>query len=115
MLRVIFGAGTGLSAPNGTLDTRESTVNRANHRFGDPRSREEGVFFNGESPLAGFTAYFFGGVTRRHGEGAGFFRRATDDRTVRAIYPNGFLPVIQSNVTDLSGGVGMNLKTAVRR
>lgn len=105
-----FGAGTGLSAPNGTLDTRESTVNRANHRFGDPRSREEGVFFNGESPLAGFTAYFFGGVTRRHGEGAGFFRRATDDRTVRAIYPNGFLPVIQSNVTDLSGGVGMKGK-----
>ncbi len=118
-----FGAGTGLSAANGTLDSRESSVNRYNHRFGDPRAREEGVFVNGETPLAGYTAYFFGGATRRHGEGAGFFRRAADDRTVRSIYPDGFLPVIQSNVTDLSvggglkgkldGGWGMDVSTAL--
>jgi iron complex outermembrane receptor protein len=107
-----FGAGTGLSAANGTLDSRESTVNRYNHRFGDPRAREEGVFVNGETPLAGYTAYFFGGATRRHGEGAGFFRRSADDRTVRSIYPNGFLPVIQSNVTDLSVGGGLKGKLA---
>lgn len=102
-----YGAGTGLSAPNGGLDPREATVNRDNHRYGDPRMREEGVFFNGESPLAGYTAYFFGGAMRRHGEGAGFFRRSADDRTVRAIYPDGFLPVIQSNITDLSFGGGL--------
>ena len=105
-----FGAGTGLSAANGTLDSRESSVNRYNHRFGDPRAREEGVFVNGETPVAGYTAYFFGGATRRHGEGAGFFRRAADDRTVRSIYPDGFLPVIQSNVTDLSLGGGLKGK-----
>ena len=105
-----FGAGTGLSAANGTLDSRESAVNRYNHRFGDPRAREEGVFVNGETPVAGYTAYFFGGATRRHGEGAGFFRRAADDRTVRSIYPDGFLPVIPSNVTDLSVGGGLKGK-----
>ncbi len=105
-----YGAGTGLSPANGTLDSRETTVNRFNHRFGDPRAREEGVFFNGDSPFAGYSTYFFGGATRRHGEGAGFFRRAADDRTVRSIYPNGFLPVIQSNVTDLSGGIGVKGK-----
>ena len=105
-----YGAGTGLSASNGTLDPREATVNRYNHRFGDPRAHEQGVFANGELPLGGYTAYFFGGATQRHGEGAGFFRRSADDRTVRSIYPDGFLPVIQSNITDLSVGGGLKGK-----
>lgn len=105
-----FGAGTGLTTPAGTLDSREATVNRDNHRYGDPRSTELGMFFNGEMPLANYTAYFFGGATRRHGEGAGFFRRAADDRTVRSIWPNGFLPVIQTNVSDLSAGGGLKGK-----
>jgi iron complex outermembrane recepter protein len=105
-----YGAGTGISPPNGTLDARESTVNRYNHRYGDPRLHEEGIFFNGDLPVGGYTAYFFGGASRRHGEGAGFFRRAADDRTVRAIYPNGFLPVIQSNISDLSFGGGLKGK-----
>jgi iron complex outermembrane receptor protein len=106
-----FGSGTGLSAPNGTLDPRESTVNRLSMRFGDPRMKEQGVFFNGDTPLAdGLQVYAFGGVTIRHGEGAGTFRRAGDDRTVRAIWPNGFLPVIQSNVTDWSLGAGVKGK-----
>ena len=105
-----YGSGTGLTAANGTLDPREATVNRLNHRFGDPRIKETGFFLNGESPFAGYTAYFFGGGSRRHGEGAGFARRAGDDRTVRALWPDGYLPVIQSNVTDLSLGAGLKGK-----
>lgn len=102
-----FGSGTGVTPANGALDPREATVNRQNHRYGDPRLNERGVFLNGEMPVGGYTAYFFGGGTRRHGEGAGFARRAGDDRTVRALWPNGFLPVIQSNIHDLSGGGGL--------
>jgi iron complex outermembrane receptor protein len=102
-----FGSGTGLSAPNGTLDPREATVNRLNHRYGDPRLNERGIFLNSEAPLGGYTAYLFGGVTRRHGEGAGFARRAGDDRTVRALWPDGFLPVIQTEVHDISVGGGL--------
>jgi iron complex outermembrane receptor protein len=107
-----YGSGTGLSAANGTLDPREATVNRLNHRFGDPRANERGLFLNGQVPFGGYTAYFFGGVTRRHGEGAGFARRAGDDRTVRALWPNGFLPVIQSNIHDLSLGGGLRGRLA---
>lgn len=105
-----FGSGTGLTPSNGTLDSRELAVNRFNHRYGDPRAKERGLFVNAEAPVAGFTGYFFGGATQRHGEGAGFFRRAGDDRTVRAIWPNGFLPVIQSNIWDLSAGGGLKGK-----
>lgn len=105
-----FGSGTGLTASNGTLDTRERTVNRFNHRFGDAKTRERGLFLNGETQLGAWTAYFFGGATQRHGEGAGFFRRAGDDRTVRSLWPDGFLPVIQSNVWDLSFGAGAKRK-----
>ena len=93
-----------------SLDPREATVNRMNHRFGDPRAREMGGFINAEAPLGGFTGYLFGGVTRRHGEGAGFARRAGDDRTVRAIWPDGFLPLIQSNIHDISAGGGIRGK-----
>ncbi len=107
-----FGSGTGLSPANGTLDPRETSVNRFNHRFGDPRLNERGVFVNGEAPVASYRAYFFGGATQRHGEGAGFFRRAGDDRTIRALWPDGFLPVIQSNVWDVSAGGGLKGKIA---
>ncbi len=107
-----FGSGTGLTASAGTLDGREATVNRFNHRFGDAKTRERGLFLNGETQLGAWTAYFFGGASQRHGEGAGFFRRAGDDRTVRSLWPNGFLPVIQSNIWDLSFGAGAKRKLA---
>jgi iron complex outermembrane receptor protein len=106
-----YGSGTGLSAANGTLDPREATINRLNHRFGDPRSKEQGVWFNGELPLNnGVELYFFGGGSIKHSEGAGFFRRAGDDRTVRSIWANGFLPVIQAKVADYSLGGGLKGK-----
>jgi iron complex outermembrane receptor protein len=45
-------------------------------------------------------------LTFRHGEAAGFFRRPNDARTVRAIHPNGFLPLIVTDILDGSGAVG---------
>jgi len=102
-----YGSGTGLSASNGTLDPREQTVNRYNHRFGDPRVKDNGAWFNGEYPLRDdLELYFFGGFSTRHANGAGFFRRAGDDRTIRSIYPDGFLPYIQTEVMDASWAGG---------
>jgi len=102
-----YGSGTGLSASSGTLDPREATVNRLNHRFGDPMVKENGAWFNGDYPLRdGLDLYFFGGFSAKHANGAGFFRRAGDDRTIRAIYPNGFLPYIQTEVFDASWAGG---------
>jgi len=106
-----YGSGTGLSPSNGTLDPREATINRINHRFGDPQTKDKGLWINGDYPLQdGMELYFFGGTSDRHANGAGFFRRPGDDRTVRAIWPNGFLPFIDTDVQDLSGGLGVKGK-----
>ena len=108
-----YGSGTGLSASNGVLDPRESTVNRINHRFGDPMTKDKGLWLNGDYPLAeNLDLYFFGGNSIRHANGAGFARRAGDDRTVRAIWPDGFLPFIDSEVQDLSFGGGLKGKAS---
>ena len=106
-----FGSGTGLSASNGTLDPREASVRRLNHRFGDPETKDKGFWLNGEYPLIdGMTLYFNAGNSIRHANGAGFFRRSGDDRTVRAIWADGFLPFIDSAVEDISAGVGIKGK-----
>ncbi len=106
-----YGSGTGLSPSSGNLDPREATVNRINHRFGDPRTKDKGLWINGEYPLAdGMDLYFFGGASDRHANGAGFFRRAGDDRTVRSVWPDGFLPFIDTDVKDYSFGGGVKGK-----
>ena len=79
-----------------------------NHRQGDADTEDGGLFLNLAKPVAeAAEVYFFGGGTIRSGESAGFFRRALDDRTVRAIYPNGFLPMIGTKISDFSGVAGI--------
>ncbi len=74
---------------------------------GDSESRDFGFFLNSELPLeSGIRLYAFGGFGIRDGLAAGFFRRSLDDRTVRAIYPNGFLPLIGSDIRDASAAIG---------
>lgn len=104
---------SGVSAPPAgvVFDSREATINRVNHRHGDGDSEDYGFMFNANLPLAsGSTFYTFGGYNSREGQAAGFFRRPGDNRTVRAIYPNGFLPLINSDITDFSIGGGLKGK-----
>jgi iron complex outermembrane receptor protein len=92
-------------------DPRNSdpTLNgQINHRQGDADTEDGGLFLNLAKPVAeAAEVYAFGGGTIRSGESAGFFRRALDDRTVRAIYPNGFLPIIGTKISDFSGVAGV--------
>ncbi|HEY0810339.1 MAG TPA: TonB-dependent receptor, partial [Longimicrobiales bacterium] len=75
---------------------------------GDGESEDVGGFANFGLPLGkGTELYAFGGYTHREGRAAGFFRRANDVRTVRAIHPNGFLPWIGSRINDFSGAAGV--------
>lgn len=89
-------------------DSRNSQPPQINHRQGDAYTHDTQAFFNlGKTIANGAQFYGFGGFGKRKGEAAGFWRRSLDDRTVRAIYPDGFLPLIESNITDASiaGGV----------
>ncbi len=96
-----------------TGDPRNSAAPLVNHRQGDADTRDITGFMNyGRTLNNGAQVYSFFGASRRDGEAAGFFRRAQDDRTVRAIYPNGFLPLITSTIWDYSGSVGVKGESA---
>jgi iron complex outermembrane recepter protein len=91
-------------------DPRNNQAPRINHRQGDGYMRDVVGFFNAGNSTAKFGGadfYAFGGLSRRFGDAAGFWRRPLDDRTVRAIYPDGFLPIIQSEIWDGSLTAGL--------
>jgi iron complex outermembrane receptor protein len=83
-------------------------INQINHRQGDADTRDLGAFVNlGKQIGAATELYGFAGWGRRTGNAAGFWRRPLDDRTVRAIYPDGFLPFIYSTIYDGSAVAGL--------
>ncbi len=87
--------------------TRTNLTGPVNHRQGDAATTDAVGFYNAEYGLDnGIELYSFGGLGFRDGQAAGFFRRAQDDRTVRSIHPNGFLPLINSQIWDASAMVG---------
>ena len=93
----------------GRPDPREATFDRINHRFGDAKTQDKLLFVNAGLPFgdSGTEAYGFASYSARDGESAGFFRRALDARNIIAIYPNGFLPLINSDVADSSIAAGV--------
>lgn len=107
-----YGAGIGLNPPGGVsgtrLDPREATVNRNVWRFADQGDVEDAsVVVNLEKPLGSAELYGSGGyrVSKAHSNAS--FRRAGQDENVRAIYPDGFLPFIDTKSTDYSAGLGL--------
>ena len=98
-------------------DPRETNPDIISSWQGDGDSKDFGGFLNGALPIgdSGTEVYAFGGVTKREGMAAGFFRRANDNRTVRALHPDGFLPEIGSDILDFSGAAGVRGKLSAWR
>jgi iron complex outermembrane recepter protein len=89
-------------------DPRELTINRINNTYGDGQTSDlVGMFSAGTTLGAGVELYAFGGTSRRKATAPGFWRRPNDDRTVRSLYPNGFLPMINSTLWDASTAAGV--------
>jgi iron complex outermembrane recepter protein len=90
-------------------DPREANANRFTHWSGDAGTVDVVGMFNGGFNLTnGAQVYTFGSFGRRDGRSTGFFRRPTQTtQVVRSLFPNGFLPNIESDITDLSGAVGI--------
>ena len=90
-------------------DPREYTFERQNFRVGDADSTQKVGFYNFGLPLAeGLELYSFGGYSTRQNNSAGFYRRANQAaRTVTEIYPDGFLPEINTDIGDTSLALGM--------
>lgn len=100
----------------GLADPREFTVNRINHRYGDANTSDLNFFINGGADIGSFELYSFASYGIRDGDGAGFFRRANDARNRDyaaaadgsvPFYPEGFLPIITSEIEDYSAAFGV--------
>lgn len=91
------------------FDPREYTFERQNFRIGDADSSQKIGFYNFGLPLSsGMELYSFGGHSTRQNNSAGFYRRANQaDRTVTEIYPDGFLPEINTDIGDTSLALGL--------
>jgi len=94
---------------SGAVDPREFTIDRRTHRYGDAETSDMKLFVNSAVPLgeSGFELYGFGSYNYRDGESAGFYRLANDARNVPAIYPDGFLPLINTDTDDYAGTAGV--------
>ncbi len=90
------------------FDLREYTFDRQNFRIGDADSAQKVGFYNFGLPIVGgMELYSFGGYSTRQNNSAGFYRRANQsERTVTDIYPDGFLPEINTDIEDVSLAFG---------
>lgn len=82
-----------------------------NMRVGNSAVQNTALVANMAMPLAGGAEFYaFGGINYRHGNAAGFYRFPYESRNVLAIYQNGFLPEIHSNIVDKSVSAGIRGK-----
>lgn len=109
------GSGTTNPPAGITLDAREATVNRNVWRYGDADVVEKTYFFNAALPLRtdrSLEAYAFGGIGLSEASSNASFRRPADNNNVRAIYPDGFLPFVDTDSLNTSLGAGLRGKAA---
>jgi Outer membrane receptor proteins, mostly Fe transport len=90
-------------------------TSQRNFRQGDARVNDVGFVLNAELPTfsSGAQVYAFGGAGRREGQGAGNWRQPKNSNNVRAIFPDGFLPLINSTIKDYSGTLGVRGEMAL--
>ncbi|NJM91200.1 MAG: TonB-dependent receptor [Myxococcales bacterium] len=83
-------------------------------KIGDSAATVAMVSFNLETELGdNATFYSFGGLTHRNGVSAGFYRFPKQtSQVVAELYPDGFLPEIESSIDDSSIGAGVRGKKA---
>ncbi|QNQ10565.1 TonB-dependent receptor plug domain-containing protein [Sphingomonas alpina] len=109
--------------PTAAFDPRELTFNRLSFRYGDAKTEDYNVFVNASIPVGDFDAYAFGSYSHRDGLSAANYRQANnagnrDYSTITpdtapiaanftALRPDGFLPLINTNLDDYAGTLGV--------
>jgi iron complex outermembrane receptor protein len=88
-------------------DPRNTLAKRVTLRLGDAATKDIlGMYNTSFTTKGGVEFYSFGGASNRDGESAANWRLPNGNNTVRALWPNGFLPLIDTNIWDVSGTVG---------
>lgn len=90
------------------LDIRDTPA-VVRSRIGDPRVQQGTGYLNAALPLGdtGWEAFAFGGYQFRDSTSAAFARNPSNVNNVAAIYPNGFLPLINARSKDLTVTTGL--------
>ncbi|PQB03120.1 TonB-dependent receptor [Polaribacter filamentus] len=100
-----------LSGDNTSAELTARGLDRAdfNMRVGQSQVRGGRFFVNLKLPLDdnGTELYSFAGLSSRTGNSAGFYRLPNQSRTYTPAYMNGFLPEINSTITDKSVSMGI--------
>ena len=105
----VGGGNPGVGTPGRCFDPREYGFNRKNFRIGDADSEQYSMYYNAGVPLGKRASFYtFGGWTHRDNQSTGFYRRANVSNTVLEFYPDGFLPEINTEVSDLSFVTGID-------
>ncbi len=77
------------------------------HKAGDGTMEDLSFMFNTALPLGeSLEFYAFGGYSQRDGEGANFFRYPDSFANVPSIFPDGYIPVLEADNTDMSLAAG---------
>lgn len=79
---------------------------RINTHFGDADTQDALLAWNAEIPNGDTTIYAHGQVSHRHSSAGAFFRRTDDERNLPSLYPQGFLPRIEPQLTNISATLG---------
>jgi iron complex outermembrane receptor protein len=80
-------------------------------RYGDGEMRDLTGYVNAGIPLENdWQVYGWAGYQNREGNSAAFPRIFNDARNVPAIYPDGFLPLITTDIDDVAAGWGVKGK-----
>ncbi|MBC6698283.1 TonB-dependent receptor [Hymenobacter puniceus] len=83
----------------------------ARREYGDPKVSNLSAYLNSKFALSDRShIYVFGGANKRKGDAYAWTRFADDDRNVPSIYPNGFDPIITSDIVDVSAVAGVRTK-----
>jgi iron complex outermembrane receptor protein len=119
----IFPLVNGANRDDSIMAARGLNRNSFDLHIGNSEMKGGAAFYNFAYPLSNKTElYMFGGFSKKKGTAAGFYRypggpnnpiftNATKYRDqVYAIYPNGFLPQINSDLVDFSTAIGIRTK-----
>ena len=105
---------TGVDITDAELKRRGETRADYVSRIGQSKNSGGSLFFNSVLPLAaGGEFYAFGGLNYRNGESAAFRRQpAQITQNIASIYPDGFLPLINTDNQDRSFATGLRGKVS---
>lgn len=89
-------------------DASTPTYGQRTFRFGDPKSDEIKASINAGYQLSDAAElYGFSLLSHRNAETAGFYRLSNNSNNIPSLFPNGYLPLIQGQLDDVSAVAGI--------